>query len=240
MFTLKEIFTFLTIRFRGALIYCTRNELREQIKRRGPKILILDVGGRNSPYTCFMQGNYVISDLKRISDLQKQLNLGFTENIINNLKHNRSNIKDVVYDDMTNTNFMPNTFDGVMAIEVIEHIFEDNLFIQNIYKVLKPGGFLILTTPNGSSITNNNPDHIRHYQLEELTNKLHNLFAEVKVDYIVPLTVAHANSLSPWSIKKPFKTIWTMINGLISIAEQKGNKLNKANSVHLMAVAIKG
>jgi 2-polyprenyl-3-methyl-5-hydroxy-6-metoxy-1,4-benzoquinol methylase len=41
-----------------------------------------------------------------------------------------------------------NTFDGVVILEVIEHIVAAELLLREINRVLKPGGFLILSTPN--------------------------------------------------------------------------------------------
>lgn len=38
-------------------------------------------------------------------------------------------------------------YDVVVATEVIEHVVDPNAFVENILKVLKPGGKLILTTP---------------------------------------------------------------------------------------------
>lgn len=38
-------------------------------------------------------------------------------------------------------------YDVVIATEVIEHVIDPNKFIENILKVLKPGGKIILTTP---------------------------------------------------------------------------------------------
>lgn len=40
-----------------------------------------------------------------------------------------------------------NTYDLVIATEVIEHVVDPNSFIEHSLKVLKPGGVLILTTP---------------------------------------------------------------------------------------------
>lgn len=38
-------------------------------------------------------------------------------------------------------------FDGVIAVEVIEHIFDPRGFVDACSKALKPGGTLVLTTP---------------------------------------------------------------------------------------------
>lgn len=39
-------------------------------------------------------------------------------------------------------------YDVVVSSEVIEHVLNQQEYIQNIFTLLKPGGFLIMTTPN--------------------------------------------------------------------------------------------
>lgn len=46
------------------------------------------------------------------------------------------------------------TFDLIFALEVIEHLFDTDFFVEEIYRVLKPGGYLILSTPNLASLNN--------------------------------------------------------------------------------------
>ena len=45
-------------------------------------------------------------------------------------------------------------FDVVTCLEVIEHLHNPDNLIKEIYRVLKPGGVLILSTPNLASLTN--------------------------------------------------------------------------------------
>lgn len=49
--------------------------------------------------------------------------------------------------DLHTYDFGENMFDTVVLSEVLEHLHSPHLGIQNIYKFLKPGGRLILTTP---------------------------------------------------------------------------------------------
>jgi ubiquinone/menaquinone biosynthesis C-methylase UbiE len=56
-----------------------------------------------------------------------------------------------------------NTFDTVICFQVIEHIENDNRLLQEIKRVLKPGGSLFLTTPNQLTSLTRNPFHIREY-----------------------------------------------------------------------------
>ena len=44
--------------------------------------------------------------------------------------------------------FADNSFDVVLCLEVIEHVFLPDRSIQEILRVLSPGGTLIVTTPN--------------------------------------------------------------------------------------------
>lgn len=44
--------------------------------------------------------------------------------------------------------YSDNTFDYVTAGEIIEHIYDTDFFLSEIKRVLKPNGFLVLSTPN--------------------------------------------------------------------------------------------
>jgi SAM-dependent methyltransferase len=50
--------------------------------------------------------------------------------------------------------FEEGSFDAVFAGEIIEHLFDPDHFLDEIYRVLRPGGILVLTTPNLASIHN--------------------------------------------------------------------------------------
>ncbi len=68
-----------------------------------------------------------------------------------------------------------NQFDTVVSFQVIEHIRDDKLYLEEIKRVLKPGGKAYITTPNIRKTLTRNPWHIREYQPHEL----HNLAKEV-------------------------------------------------------------
>lgn len=69
-----------------------------------------------------------------------------------------------------------NSFDFVVTFQVIEHIVNDNYFVKEIHRVLKPGGKLIVTTPNRIMSLSRNPWHIREYKPHELTALLSSCF----------------------------------------------------------------
>ncbi len=43
--------------------------------------------------------------------------------------------------------FQENSFEFVIASEIIEHVYDPATFVKNLFNVLKPGGKLIVTTP---------------------------------------------------------------------------------------------
>lgn len=79
--------------------------------------------------------------------------------------------------------------DFVYSTEVIEHVEGDKLFIKEIWRVLKKGSFLVLTTPNRKRVPfkNTNPDHKRHYTTQELQKLLTSRgFRIISVNYRWP------------------------------------------------------
>lgn len=76
--------------------------------------------------------------------------------------------------------FADNTFDTITTFQVIEHIENDQLFIDEIYRVLKPGGKLIISTPNIRMSLTRNPWHVREYTPAEFTTLLKRKFNQVQ------------------------------------------------------------
>lgn len=50
--------------------------------------------------------------------------------------------------------FTDNFFDIIYAGEVIEHMYDTDRFVNEIYRTLKPNGYVIITTPNIASLIN--------------------------------------------------------------------------------------
>lgn len=76
--------------------------------------------------------------------------------------------------------FSDATFDCVISFQVIEHIREDRRFVQEIRRVLKPGGRLILSTPNRLMSLTRNPWHVREYTAEEFSALLSEGFGRIE------------------------------------------------------------
>ena len=97
-------------------------------------------------------------------------------------------------------------FDAVVAAEVIEHVVDTDHLLGEIARVLRPGGALIVTTPNLASLENrlrlllgrypmwmdvgvNGAGHLRYYTPRMLRHQLarHGLNVERHVGNWVPL-----------------------------------------------------
>ncbi len=77
--------------------------------------------------------------------------------------------------------FQDNSFDLVLSFQVIEHIEDDDHFLKEIYRILKPGGRAMLTTPNRPKSLSRNPWHVREYTTTELTDLAKTIFAQVEM-----------------------------------------------------------
>jgi SAM-dependent methyltransferase len=77
--------------------------------------------------------------------------------------------------------FTSDSFDVVLSFQVIEHIQDDKLFLQEIHRVLRPGGTAYITTPNRPLSLTRNPWHIREYTGTELAALARNIFANVEM-----------------------------------------------------------
>jgi 2-polyprenyl-3-methyl-5-hydroxy-6-metoxy-1,4-benzoquinol methylase len=58
----------------------------------------------------------------------------------------------VFHGELSDASFPDNTFDVVTARHVIEHISNPGPFIEEIFRILKPGGLMILRTPNSRAL----------------------------------------------------------------------------------------
>jgi ubiquinone/menaquinone biosynthesis C-methylase UbiE len=81
--------------------------------------------------------------------------------------------------------FKGECFDGIISVEVIEHIPDPNAYLAEVCRILRKGGIFILTTPNKlrSSSTPGSlwPEHLREYTPEELRDLLKPVFHQVEM-----------------------------------------------------------
>jgi len=130
-----------------SLSYRTRyDELITMVEARLPKgSRIIDVAAA--------QGNFSIGLAERgyrvvWNDIREEL-LGYVQ-----LKHE---FGDLTYTPGNAFDLNENQFDGAVICEVIEHVAHPDLFLEKIAKLVKPGGFVFMTTPNGAYFRNKLP-----------------------------------------------------------------------------------
>ena len=69
-----------------------------------------------------------------------------------------------------------NSFDGVIASEVLEHILRRKLFLKEIRRVMKPNGLAIITVPNNTMGPEEIPEHTYKYNIDSLKRLLARYF----------------------------------------------------------------
>ena len=82
--------------------------------------------------------------------------------------------------------FAERSFDLVTSFQVIEHLVDQTQFLEEIQRVIKPGGRVILTTPNGPLRLHPgtrpwNPFHVREFSADELHRLLRGYFPKVEM-----------------------------------------------------------
>ena len=78
------------------------------------------------------------------------------------------------------TELQSDSFDFVVSFQVIEHIKIDKGLVKEVYRVLKPGGKYIVSTPNIKASLTRNPWHIREYTIEEFEILLSTAFQKIE------------------------------------------------------------
>jgi 2-polyprenyl-3-methyl-5-hydroxy-6-metoxy-1,4-benzoquinol methylase len=76
---------------------------------------------------------------------------------------------------------IPGKYDFVTMIDVLEHIENDHAALVNAEAILKPGGILIISTPNKHSRYGKSDTHSREYSPKELLFLLEKYFPHVSL-----------------------------------------------------------
>ncbi|WP_452226408.1 class I SAM-dependent methyltransferase [Lacinutrix cladophorae] len=244
--TQYEFMRWFTFSIMPAHLVTVRNNLKQLVKQLKPVVntpSVLDVGGRKSPYTINLPVAITLLDVPQEEGTREALNLGFTKDILTTIQKKRSNIKDVIIEDMTASTLPDASYDAVTCIEVIEHVEADDIFVKNIAKVIKIGGWAYFTTPNGDYIKNEgpnkNPDHVRHYTRFELQTLLEKYFDKVDVHYGVKTGKYRVQGLKSYSLKRPIQTMRSIFSNIINRLQSKNVKDTAEETAHLIAIGYK-
>jgi SAM-dependent methyltransferase len=80
--------------------------------------------------------------------------------------------------------YRPLSFDAVLAMQVLEHLVCADRFLGRVVEILRPGGVLLLSTPNRETFSPHgqpNPFHVYEYTAEELEALLRVHFGQVRM-----------------------------------------------------------
>lgn len=111
--------------------YLIRRAIFKAIKKEAPKLngILMDFGAGRKPYkSLFNVSAYIGVDIEKSGH-----------------SHDNSQI-DVYYDGIT-IPFPDDHFDSILCSEVLEHIFEPDLILPELFRTLKPGGKILITVP---------------------------------------------------------------------------------------------
>ena len=72
--------------------------------------------------------------------------------------------------------------DGIVCLQVLEHLEDANRFLADCARILRPGGTLVLSTPNRATFPAGiNPFHVQEFDAEELAALLGRHFSDVRL-----------------------------------------------------------
>lgn len=87
-----------------------------------------------------------------------------------------------VKSDVTSLPFKDNTYDVVIALQLIEHVKDDNKALYEMYRVLKSGGKLIVTTPIQKNLLAKEHEHFYNfYDLMDLFDEFGSSYTITKL-----------------------------------------------------------
>lgn len=100
-------------------------------------------------------------------------------------------VKNIKVIDTYKINFQDNTFDAVFSLDVLEHIYDEKQVLNEIIRVLKPGGIVIIMVPAYMflwGIQDKISNHYRRYTISSLLKKIN------KITFVKVLKMSYFNT----------------------------------------------
>jgi 2-polyprenyl-3-methyl-5-hydroxy-6-metoxy-1,4-benzoquinol methylase len=85
--------------------------------------------------------------------------------------------------DASSLPFEDDSFDLIVSFETIEHVQNPEAMLAQFRRVLRPGGLLVISTPNSGEYLMESGYHTRDFSSQEFRSLLGQHFAEVKILY---------------------------------------------------------
>lgn len=135
-------------------------------------------------------------------------------------------VKQFFFDDVTKIPYPGNFFDLIIAGEIIEHIYDTDFFLEELNRMLKPGGYVLISTPNIASLGRrllllagrspiievspneiDSPGHIRYFTFQTMERLLNKHEFTVKAAKSDVLNLSGAGRMNSLLIPKIFPSI---------------------------------
>ncbi len=147
-----------------------RKLVKFYLKNRDKNSSILDIGsGSGSNLRLLREMGFINYQGFDLSDLAKK----FCE---------EKGLGKVIVGDICKSSIADNSYDIILATDVLEHIEDEKKAIEEIRRILKPQGLAIITVPCFMSLWSDHDEtlmHKRRYRIKEISAKIVN--AEMKV-----------------------------------------------------------
>lgn len=121
----------------------TRNLTLSMLPSNGIK-KVLDIGSGNGVFT-----DMVLKRLNGVELTGMDISDSLAEKAIRNYNHHV-----VIADAGKQFPFKDSSFDLIIASQIVEHVYDTDLMVAEIYRVLKKNGICVCSTPNLASIHN--------------------------------------------------------------------------------------
>jgi 2-polyprenyl-3-methyl-5-hydroxy-6-metoxy-1,4-benzoquinol methylase len=152
----------------------------DMVSSVGNGLMILDVGCGDGVIgePIVKMGNYVTSvELPMIATMAQ-----------------RCGVRSVVAGDAEQLAFASNSFDVVLASEVLEHLWKPQSFLDEAHRVLRSNGYLIIETPEGKESLHYD-SHKHYFTVERLTQMLGTRFTICEVERLKPTGTAQTPTI---------------------------------------------
>ena len=177
----------------------------DSLSKELPKISgkVLDIGAGECPWKIFLNQDAEYQGI----DIQSAADFGMKQS------------GDVIYYNGITIPFSSNEFDSALCIEVMEHTQNPAMLLAEAFRVLKPGGRLILTVPWSARVHHIPHDYHRFtpFQLERLFMQAGFSEYQIQARGNNLCTIANKLVIAAWSLFFPARKInrfWSVPIGL--------------------------
>lgn len=98
-----------------------------------------------------------------------------------NARERAGGVAEFVLGDLRRLPFPDASFDLITCFEAIEHVVDAGEVLDELARVLRPSGVLLVSSPNRQVFTPGNPHHVHEYTPEELRDALAARWAQVRL-----------------------------------------------------------